>query len=90
MVHIFVQKIGETKLSSKQIKQDDTHTKSMNINFSTTIKNFDQKNCTKHSGDLVKNNERAKTMVEKLYHFCHKDNKVNIIIHDFILHQRFF
>ncbi len=45
MVHIFAQKIGETKLSSKQIKQDDDR---------------------------------------------NKDNKVSIIIHDFILDRRFF
>jgi hypothetical protein len=83
MIHIFSQKIGETKLSSKQIKQDDTHTKTVKINDATMIKIVD-KICTKHLGDLVKNNERAKTMIENLYHFCHKDNKVNMIIHDFI------
>ncbi len=43
MVHIFSQKIGETKLSSKQIKQDDTHTKSVKIDDATMIKKFDQK-----------------------------------------------
>jgi hypothetical protein len=50
---IFAQKNGETKLSSKQIKQDDTHTKPVKINDATTIKIVDQKNCTKHSSDLV-------------------------------------
>jgi hypothetical protein len=45
MVHVFAPKIGETKLSSKQIKQDDDR---------------------------------------------NKDNKENIIIHHFILDQRFF
>jgi hypothetical protein len=43
MVHVFVQKIGKTKLSSKQLKQDDTHTKSVKINAATTIKIVDQK-----------------------------------------------
>jgi hypothetical protein len=89
MVQVFAQKIGETKLSSKQIKQDDTHTKSLKIYDATTIKTA-KKNCTYHLGDLVKNNENAKSMIENLYHFCHKDNKANIIIHDFILDQRFF
>jgi hypothetical protein len=86
MVYVFAQKIGETKLSSKQVKQDDTYTKSVKINDATMIKIVDQKNSTKYSRDLVKENKRAKTMIENLYHFCHKDNKVNIIIHDFILH----
>ncbi len=90
MVHIFAPKIGETKLSSKQIKQDDTCTNSVKINDDTMIKIVDQKNSTKHSSDLVKNYKRAKTMIENLYHFCHKDNKVNIIFHDFNIHQRFF
>jgi hypothetical protein len=90
MVHVSAQNIGETKLSSKQIKQDYTHTKSVKINDATTIKIVHQKNCTKHSASLVKNNKRAKTTIENLYHFCRKDNKVNIIIHDFTLHQRFF
>jgi hypothetical protein len=44
MVHVFAQKIRETKLSSKQIKQDDTHTKSVKINDATTIKIVDKKN----------------------------------------------
>jgi hypothetical protein len=90
MVHVFAQKIGETKLSSKQIKQDDTHTKSANIYDATTIKIVDQNNCTKHSGDLVKNHERVKTTIENLYHLCHKDNKVKFFIHDFILDQKNF
>ncbi len=87
MVHVFAQKIVEAKLSSKQIKQDDTYTKSVKMNDATTIQIVDEKNSTKHSGDLVKNNERAKKFIENLYHFCRKDNKVNIIIHDFILHH---
>jgi hypothetical protein len=37
MVHIFAQKIDETKLSSKGIKQDDTHTNSVKINDATMI-----------------------------------------------------
>jgi hypothetical protein len=43
MVHVFAQNTGETKLSSKQIKQDDTHTKSVKINEATTIKIVDHK-----------------------------------------------
>ncbi len=43
MVHIFTQTIGETKLSSMQIKQDDTHTKPVKINDATTIKIVDKK-----------------------------------------------
>jgi hypothetical protein len=35
-------KNGETKLSSKPIKQDDTHTKSVKINGATTIKIVDK------------------------------------------------
>jgi hypothetical protein len=88
MVHVFAQKIGETKLLSKQ-NQDDTHTKSVKNNDATMI-SIVRINCTKHSIDLVKNNKRAKTTIENLYHFWHKDNKVNIIIHDFILDQFFF
>jgi hypothetical protein len=38
MVHVFAQRSSEIKLSSKQIKQDDTHTKSVKINDATTIK----------------------------------------------------
>jgi hypothetical protein len=53
-------KIGETKLSSKQIKQDDTHTKSVKINDATMIKIVDQKSCTKHSGDLIKINKKPR------------------------------
>jgi hypothetical protein len=41
MVHILAPKNGETKLSSKQIKQDDTHTVSVKINDATTIKIVD-------------------------------------------------
>jgi hypothetical protein len=43
MVHIFTQTIGETKLSSMQIKQDDTHIKPVKINDATTIKIVDKK-----------------------------------------------
>ena len=42
MVHVFSQKNGKTKLSSKQIKQDDTQTKSVKINDATTIKIVDE------------------------------------------------
>ncbi len=33
MVHVFAQKIGETKLSSKQIKQDDDRNKDNKVNI---------------------------------------------------------
>jgi hypothetical protein len=43
IVHVFAQNIGETKLSSKQIKQEDTRTRFVKINDATTINFFDQK-----------------------------------------------
>jgi hypothetical protein len=39
----FCPKIGETKLSSKQIKQDDTHTNFVKIHDATLIKIVDKK-----------------------------------------------
>jgi hypothetical protein len=72
----FCPKIGKTKRPSKQVKQDDTHTNSVKINDATTIKIVDQKIAqntpVKHSGNLLKNNEKAKTTKENLYHFCKK------------------
>jgi hypothetical protein len=43
MIEIITQNIGETKLSSKQIKQDDTQTISVKTNDATTIKTVDKK-----------------------------------------------
>ncbi len=58
------QTVGQSKLSSKQIKHEDTHTGAV-----TTI--VAQKSGAKHTPDQVQ-----------------QVNKVNIFIHDFILHER--
>jgi hypothetical protein len=43
MVEIIAQNLVETKLSSKILKQDDTHTVSVKTNDATRIKIIDQK-----------------------------------------------
>jgi hypothetical protein len=44
MFQVYAPKLDETKLSSKQTKQGDTHNKSVKIIDATTIKIVDQKN----------------------------------------------
>jgi hypothetical protein len=66
------QKIGQSKLSSKQIKHEDTHTVALTTNDASRIKIVAQKSGDKQSPEQVQ-----------------QVIKVNIFIHDFILHQRF-
>jgi hypothetical protein len=64
-------KIGQSKLSSKQIKHEETHTNAVTTNDAGRIK-------------IVAQKSGAKQYLEQVQQVI----KVNIFIHDYILHQR--
>ncbi len=72
-VDMVAQKIGQSKLSSKQIKHEDTHTVAVTPNNNASWIK------------IVAQKSSAKQSPEQVQQVI----KVNIFIHDFILHQRF-
>jgi hypothetical protein len=65
-------KNGQCKMSSQQIKHEDTHTLAVTINNASRSKIVAKKSGAKQSPEQVQ-----------------QVVKVNIFIHDFILHQRY-